>query len=107
VALNVLALCFALSVLGRGSARVLRFSCKPISETFGWDRARWFRSIRWPRWPADCGAAGRPAVRPVRPRIVYSLGLSLLGGAFLIAACRSISGSSSSASGCASGSASR
>jgi hypothetical protein len=46
VALNVLALCFALSVLGRGLGESFTVFLKPISEDFGWDRARWSRSIR-------------------------------------------------------------
>ena len=40
VALNVLALCFALSVLGRGLGESFTVFLKPISEEFGWDRAQ-------------------------------------------------------------------
>ena len=40
VALNVLAVCFALSVLGRGLADSFTVFLKPISEDFGWDRAQ-------------------------------------------------------------------
>ena len=40
VALNVLALCFALSVLGRGLGESFTVFLKPISENFGWDRAQ-------------------------------------------------------------------
>src|SRR5467141_16592 len=40
VALNVLALCFALSVLGRGLGESFTVFLKPISEGFGWDRAQ-------------------------------------------------------------------
>jgi len=40
VALNVLALCFALSVLGRGLGESFTVFLKPISESFGWDRAQ-------------------------------------------------------------------
>jgi hypothetical protein len=40
VALVVLALCFALSVLGRGLAESFTVFLKPISESFGWDRAQ-------------------------------------------------------------------
>ena len=40
VALNVLALCFALSVLGRGLGESFTVFLKPISEDFGWDRAQ-------------------------------------------------------------------
>ena len=40
VALIVLALCFALSVLGRGLGESFTVFLKPISENFGWDRAQ-------------------------------------------------------------------
>ena len=40
VALNVLALCFTLSVLGRGLGESFSVFLKPISESFGWDRAQ-------------------------------------------------------------------
>src|SRR5471030_852606 len=40
VALNVLALCFALSVIGRGLGESFTVFLKPISESFGWDRAQ-------------------------------------------------------------------
>jgi hypothetical protein len=54
VALNVLALCFALSVLGRGLGESFTVFLKPISESFGWDRAQVVSLFtRWPRWPAD------------------------------------------------------
>jgi MFS family permease len=39
-ALGVLALCFALSVLGRGLGESFTVFLKPISENFGWDRAQ-------------------------------------------------------------------
>ena len=45
VALNVLALCFALSVLGRGLGESFTVFLKPISESFGWSRKS-SRSIR-------------------------------------------------------------
>ncbi|MFN5720292.1 MAG: MFS transporter, partial [Bradyrhizobium sp.] len=38
-ALTVLALCFVLSVLGRGLSDSFTVFLKPISENFGWDRA--------------------------------------------------------------------
>src|SRR4030081_1651833 len=87
VALNVLALCFALSVLGRGLGESFTVFLKPISENFGWDRAE-VVSIY-----SLCSLAGGLA-SPLAgklfdrsgPRAVYSLGLLLLGGAFLIAA---------------------
>ncbi|MGC1561683.1 MAG: MFS transporter, partial [Bradyrhizobium sp.] len=37
-ALGVLALCFALSVLGRGLGESFTVFLLPISESFGWDR---------------------------------------------------------------------
>ena len=40
VALNVLALCFVLSVFGRGLGESFTVFLKPISESFGWDRAQ-------------------------------------------------------------------
>ena len=40
VALNVLALCFALAALGRGLGDSFTVFLKPISESFGWDRAQ-------------------------------------------------------------------
>ena len=40
VALNVLALCFTLSVLGRGLGESFTVFLKPISESFGWARAQ-------------------------------------------------------------------
>jgi len=40
VALNVLALCFTLSALGRGLSDSFTVFLKPISESFGWDRAQ-------------------------------------------------------------------
>ena len=39
-ALNVLALCFALSVMGRGLGESFTVFLKPIAESFGWDRAQ-------------------------------------------------------------------
>src|SRR4030088_642880 len=53
-ALNVLALCFALSVLGRGLVESFTVFLLPISESFGWYRG-------------PCGSGCRPAVRPFWP----------------------------------------
>ena len=67
LALNVLALCFTLSVLGRGLGESFTVFLKPISESFGWDRAQVVSVYsltalaRRPRRPAD-----RPPVRPLR-----------------------------------------
>ena len=38
--LGQLALCFALSVMGRGLGESFTVFLKPISESFGWDRAQ-------------------------------------------------------------------
>src|SRR5258705_7598942 len=87
VALNVLALCFALSVLGRGLGESFTVFLKPIAESFGWDRAQ---VVSVYSLTALAGGLAAPLVGRLfdrsAPRTVYSLGLLLLGGAFLIAA---------------------
>jgi MFS family permease len=87
VALNVLALCFTLSVLGRGLGESFTVFLKPISENFGWDRAQ---VVSVYSLTALAGGLAAPLVGRLfdrsGPRIVYSLGLLLLGGAFLVAA---------------------
>jgi MFS family permease len=86
-ALGVLALCFALSVLGRGLGESFTVFLKPISENFGWDRAQ---VVSVYSLAALAGGLASPLIGRLfdhsGPRIVYSLGLILLGGAFLIAA---------------------
>jgi MFS family permease len=86
-ALNVLALCFALSVLGRGLGESFTVFLLPISENFGWDRAQ---VVSVYSLTALAGGLASPFVGRLfdrsGPRIVYSLGLILLGGAFLTAA---------------------
>ena len=86
VALNVLALCFALSVLGRGLGESFTVFLKPISENFGWDRAQVVSvySLTWLAGGLMAPVVGRLFDR-YGPRTVYSLGLLLLGGAFLVA----------------------
>src|ERR1051325_5798095 len=86
-ALNVLALCFALSVLGRGLVESFTVFLLPISEDLGWARARVVSVYSLSALAAGLAApmAGRLFDRS-GPRMVYSAGLLLLGGAFLIAA---------------------
>jgi MFS family permease len=85
-ALGVLALCFALSVLGRGLGESFTVFLKPISEDFGWDRAQ---VVSVYSLSALAGGLASPLIGRLfdrsGPRAVYSLGLMLLGGAFLIA----------------------
>src|SRR6478752_4960942 len=87
VALGVLALCFALSVLGRGLGESFLVFLKPISESFGWDRAE---VVSVYSLASLAGGLAAPLIGRLfdrsGPRSVYALGLILLGGAFLIAA---------------------
>jgi MFS family permease len=87
VALNVLALCFSLSVLARGLSDSFTVFLKPISENFGWDRAQVVSvySLTWLVSGLTAPLVGRLFDRS-GPRAVYALGLLLLGGAFLVAA---------------------
>ncbi len=86
VALSVLALCFALSVLGRGLGESFTVFLKPISENFGWDRAE---VVSVYSLTALAGGLSAPLIGRLfdhsGPRVVYALGLLLLGGAFLAA----------------------
>jgi len=86
VALNVLALCFALSVLGRGLGESFTVFLKPISENFGWDRAQVVSvySLSWLMSGLTAPLVGRLFDRS-GPRTVYTLGLLLFGGSFLAA----------------------
>jgi predicted MFS family arabinose efflux permease len=87
VALVVLGLCFALSMLGRGVGESFTVFLKPISESFGWDRAD---VVSIYSLAALVGGLTAPLIGRLfdhsGPRAVYALGLLLLGGAFLIAA---------------------
>jgi MFS family permease len=85
-ALIVLALCFALAVLGRGLSESFTVFLKPISESFGWDRAEVVSiySLTWLISGLTAPLVGR-LFDHSGPRVVYALGLLLLGSAFLIA----------------------
>jgi MFS family permease len=85
-ALVVLALCFTLAVLGRGLSESFTVFLKPISENFGWDRAQVVSiySLTWLVSGLMAPLVGR-LFDHSGPRIVYALGLLLLGSAFLIA----------------------
>src|ERR1700744_3287613 len=86
VALGVLALCFALSVIGRGLGESFTVFLKPILESFGWDRAQ---VVSVYSLSALAGGLASPLIGRLfdysGPRRVYTLGLLLFGGGFLIA----------------------
>jgi MFS family permease len=86
-ALVVLALCFVLSALGRGLSESFTVFLLPISESFGWDRGQ---IISVYSLASLTSGLISPLVGRMfdhfGPRIVYSLGIAVLGGAFLIAA---------------------
>src|SRR5437763_12809534 len=86
-ALVVLALCFTLAVLGRGLGESFTVFLKPIAENFGWDRAQVVSiySLTWLVSGLTAPLVGRQFDHS-GPRIVYALGLLLLGSALLIAA---------------------
>ena len=85
-ALVVLGLCFTLAVLGRGLSESFTVFLKPISESLGWDRAQAVSiySLTWLVSGLTAPLVGR-LFDHSGPRIVYALGLLLLGSAFLIA----------------------
>ena len=86
VALNVLALCFSLALVGRGLGESFTVFLKPIAENFGWDRAQIISaySLTWLSGGLMSPFIGR-LFDHSGPRSVYALGLALLGGAFLAA----------------------
>jgi MFS family permease len=86
MALGVLALCFVLSMIGRGLGETFTVFLKPISANFGWDRAQVVSvySLTWLVSGLTAPVVGRLLDRS-GPRLVYSLGVFLLGTAFAIA----------------------
>ncbi|MGA2124748.1 MAG: MFS transporter [Xanthobacteraceae bacterium] len=85
--LVVLALCFALSMLGRGLIDSFGVFLLPIVEAFGWDRAQVISiySVALLSSGLSLPLVGRLFDRH-GPRVVYGLGLALLGAAFAVAA---------------------
>lgn len=85
-ALLVLALCFALAVIGRGLGESFTVFLLPISQNFGWDRAEVLSIYSM---AALIGGFSAPVIGRLfdhsGPRVVFALGLTLIGGAFLIA----------------------
>src|ERR1700744_1691631 len=86
MSLALLALCFVLSMLGRGLGETFTVFLKPISSNFGWDRAQVVSvySLTWLVSGLTAPLVGRLLDRS-GPRLVYSLGVFLLGAAFTIA----------------------
>jgi MFS family permease len=86
-ALSVLAVCFALSVLGRGLGESFTVFLLPISQSFGWDRGD---VVSIYSLTALCGGLASPLIGRLfdrsGPRTVYVIGMALLGGAFVAAA---------------------
>jgi predicted MFS family arabinose efflux permease len=85
-ALVVLALCFALAVIGRGFGESFTVFLLPISQTFGWDRAE---VVSIYSMAALIGGLSAPVIGRLfdhsGPRTVFALGMALIGGAFLVA----------------------
>jgi MFS family permease len=86
-ALTILGVCFMLSVLGRGLSETFTVFLLPISQSFGWDRAE---VVSIYSLTALCGGLAAPLIGRLfdrsGPRLVYTLGMLLLGGAFLATA---------------------
>ncbi|HVV40301.1 MAG TPA: MFS transporter [Nitrobacter sp.] len=85
--LAVLGVCFVLSVLGRGLGETFTVFLLPISQSFGWDRSDVVSIYSLTSLSGGLVAPfiGRLFDRS-GPRAVYTLGMLLLGGAYLAAA---------------------
>jgi MFS family permease len=85
--LAVLAVCFTLSVLGRGLQESFTVFLLPISQSFGWDRGD---VVSIYSITALCVGLASPLVGRMfdrsGPRLVFMVGLALVGGALLAAA---------------------
>ena len=85
--LAVLGVSFTLSVLGRGLGESFTVFLLPISLSFGWDRGD---VVSIYSLTALCGGLASPLIGRLfdrsGPRAVFTLGMALLGGAFLAAA---------------------
>lgn len=87
MAVAVLALCFALSLFGRGAHESFTVFLLPIASSFGWDRAEVVSIYSLAALSLGLGAplVGRLFDRS-GPRAVYGVGLLLIGGGFSVAA---------------------
>lgn len=87
IGLTVLALCFLLSMLGRGVIDSFGVFLLPVVEEFGWDRAQVISiySLGLLASGLSLPLVGRLFDR-YGPRVVYGLGFMLLGLAFSVAA---------------------
>src|SRR5258706_1355504 len=85
-AINVLAICFVLGFAGRGLNESFVVFLLPLSQTFGWDRAAVVSIYSLSMLATGLAAplVGRAFDRS-GPRLVYGLGLFLLGGALSLA----------------------
>jgi MFS family permease len=84
--LTVLGVSFTLSVLGRGLGESFTVFLLPISQSFGWDRGD---VVSIYSLTALCGGLASPLIGRLfdrsGPRAVFTLGMTLLGGALLAA----------------------
>jgi len=87
LALVVLGVCFLLAALGRGAGETFTVFLLPVSGTFGWDRAQ---AVSVYSIAALCTGLAAPFVGRLfdrsGPRVVYGIGLALLGAGFSAAA---------------------